>query len=218
MKSIAPALVLLFTMSLCGLNASVSSDGTDGQKADKNIKGSKMQSVEPPKKASKPIVELETSMGNIEIELYPEKAPKTVKNFLEYVNSGFYNGTVFHRVIKGFMVQVGGFDKDMEQKKTLSPISIESNNGLKNDRGTIAMARTSNPNSATSQFFINAKDNDFLNYTSSTPQGYGYAVFGKVIKGMDTVNKIENAKTSSQKYMDDVPVSNIIIQKASEKK
>lgn len=177
-----------------------------------------MQSAEPVKQASNPIVELKTNMGDIEIELYPEKAPKTVKNFLGYVNSGFYDGTVFHRVIKGFMVQAGGFDKDMEQKRTLSPISIESNNGLKNDRYTIAMARTSNPNSATSQFFINAKDNDFLDYTSPTPQGYGYTVFGKVVKGMETVDKIENAKTSSQNSMDDVPISNIIIQKASEKK
>lgn len=177
-----------------------------------------MQSIEPAKKTSNPMVELHTSMGDIEIELYPEKAPKTVKNFLQYVNSDFYDGTVFHRVIKGFMVQGGGFDKDMEQKKTLPPILIESNNGLKNDRCTVAMARTSNPNSATSQFFINAKDNDFLNYTSSTPQGYGYAVFGKVVKGMDIVDKIENTKTSSQKSMDDVPISNIIIQKASEKK
>lgn len=218
MKSISTTLVLFFTMSLCGLNASVSSDSTDNQKVDKNIKGIKMQSVESTKKASNPIIELKTNMGNIEIELYPEKAPKTVKNFLQYVNNGFYNDTVFHRVIKGFMIQGGGFDKNIEEKKTLSPISIESDNGLRNDRGTIAMARTSNPNSATSQFFINAKDNDFLNYTSPTPQGFGYAVFGKVIKGMDTVEKIETVKTSSKNYMDDVPVSNIIIQKASEKK
>ena len=218
MKTIATAVVLFFTMSLCGLNASVSTDGADSKKIDKNTKGSEMQSVEPTKKASNPIVELETTMGNIEIELYPEKAPKTVENFLKYVNDGFYDGTVFHRVIKGFMVQCGGFDKDMEQKKTRSQIAIESDNGLKNARGTIAMARTSNPNSATSQFFINAKDNDFLNYTASTTQGYGYTVFGKVIKGMETVDKIETAKTSSQNQMDDVPVSNIIIQKAAEKK
>lgn len=177
-----------------------------------------MQSIEPTKKESEPIVELKTSIGNIEIELYPEKAPKTVKNFLQYVNSGFYDDTIFHRVIKGFMVQGGGFDQEIKEKKTLPPISIESDNGLKNDRGTIAMARTSNPNSATSQFFINAKDNDFLNYTTSTTHGYGYAVFGKVIKGMDVVDKIEKVETSSQNHMNDIPVSNIIIQKASEKK
>jgi len=217
MKSIATACVLFSIISLCSLNGSVSSDLVNGPKIDNNIKGSNMQSVEPAKKASNPIVEIETTMGNIEIELCSGKAPKTVKNFLQYVNSGFYDGTVFHRVIKSFMIQGGGFNKDMEQKDTLSPISIESDNGLKNDRGTVAMARTSNPNSATSQFFINAKDNNFLNYTSSTPQGYGYAVFGKVIKGMDIVDKIENVKTSSQNFMDDVPVSKIIILKASEK-
>jgi peptidyl-prolyl cis-trans isomerase B (cyclophilin B) len=156
-------------------------------------------------------------MGNIEVELDSEKAPNTVKNFLQYVNSNFYDGTIFHRVIKGFMIQGGGFTKDMEQKKTLAPIAIESNNGLKNDRGTIAMARTSDPNSATSQFFINTKDNSFLNYSAPSMQGYGYTVFGKVIKGMDVVDKIESVKTASKGYMGNVPVNHLIIQKISVK-
>ena len=214
MKFIATAFVLFFTISLCGLNASVSSDKIDSLKIDKTTKGSTMQATEQNKKESNPVVELQTSMGNIEIELYPEKAPETVKNFLQYVNSGFYSSTIFHRIIKGFMIQGGGFDKNLEQKETLTSIKIESDNGLNNDKGTIAMARTSNPNSATSQFFINTKDNDFLNYASSTAQGYGYAVFGKVIKGMDVVDKIESVKTSSQGYMDDIPVSSVAIFKA----
>jgi cyclophilin family peptidyl-prolyl cis-trans isomerase len=156
---------------------------------------------------------IQTNMGNIELELNSEKAPNTVKNFLQYVNSNYYDGTICHRVIKGFMIQGGGFTKDMEEKKTLAPIAIESNNGLKNDRGTIAMARTSDPNSATSQFFINTKDNDVLNYSAPTIRGYGYTVFGKVIKGMDVVDKIESVKTASKGYMGDVPVNPVIIEK-----
>lgn len=215
MKYTAAAFVLSLTVSLYGLNISASSDGADSPKIDKNIKGNKMQSQEPVKKGKNPVVELQTSMGNIEVELYPEKAPKTVKNFLQYVDNGFYSGTIFHRVIKSFMVQGGGFDENMKQKNTLPSIPIESDNGLKNDKGTIAMARTSDPNSATSQFFINTKDNDFLNYSSSTLQGYGYAVFGKVVKGMDVVDKIENVKTSSRGYVGDVPDSSVVILKAS---
>jgi len=160
-----------------------------------------------------PQVIIQTNMGNIEVELNSERAPNTVKNFLQYVNSNFYDGTIFHRVITGFMIQGGGFTNDMEPKKTLAPIAIESNNGLKNDRGTIAMARTSDSNSATSQFFINTKNNTFLNYSAPTVQGYGYTVFGIVIRGMDVVDKIENAKTSSKGYMRDVPVDPVIIEK-----
>jgi peptidyl-prolyl cis-trans isomerase B (cyclophilin B) len=160
-----------------------------------------------------PQVVIQTNMGNIELELNSEKAPNTVKNFLQYVNSNYYEGTIFHRVIKEFMIQGGGFTKDMEQKQTLAPIAIESNNGLKNDRGTIAMARTSDPNSATSEFFINTKGNDFLNYSAPTIQGYGYTVFGKVIKGMDVVYKIESVKTALKGYMGDVPVNPVIIEK-----
>ncbi len=157
---------------------------------------------------------LSTSKGDIEIELNAEKAPDTVKNFLEYVNSGFYNGTVFHRVIKGFMVQGGGFSENMQEKETYAPIKNEANNGLKNAKGTIAMARTAAPHSASSQFFINLVDNDFLNFKNETPQGWGYAVFGKVTKGLDVVEAIGEVKTGHMMGMSDVPKENIIIKKA----
>lgn len=154
---------------------------------------------------------METSAGNIELELYQDKAPKTVENFLNYVNSGFFNGTIFHRVIDGFMIQGGGFTPDMKQKETKAPIANEAYNGLKNDRGTIAMARTNDPHSATSQFFINHKDNSFLNYKAQTTAGWGYAVFGKVTKGMEVVDKIAKVKTGTKGFHQDVPVENIII-------
>lgn len=209
MKSLAGIITLILSISVCSLNAASPSDNSTTT----NDKGNSMQSADSSTKQTNPVVEIQTTMGNFEVELNSEKAPNTVKNFLQYVNSGFFDGTVFHRVIKGFMVQGGGFTKDMTQKKVLAPIAIESNNGLKNDRGTIAMARTSDPNSATAQFFINAKDNSFLNYSAPTAQGYGYAVFGKVIKGMDVVDKIESVKTSSQGYMADVPLTPVIIEK-----
>lgn len=155
------------------------------------------------------IVVLKTNLGDIEIELYTDKAPKTVENFLSYVNNGFYSGTVFHRVIDGFMVQGGGFTKDGQQKPTNEPIVLESDNGLKNDRGMVAMARTNVPDSATSQFFINVVDNDFLNYTAGNP---GYAVFGKVINGMDVVDKIKSAETGIKNGMQDWPLEDIIIE------
>jgi cyclophilin family peptidyl-prolyl cis-trans isomerase len=164
-----------------------------------------------------PVVVIQTSMGSIEMELNAEKAPNTVKNFLQYVNDQFYDGTIFHRVIYGFMIQGGGFTQDLERKPTREPIAIESNNGLGNDRGTIAMARTGDPNSATSQFFINTRDNYTLNYTAPTMRGYGYTVFGKVISGMDVVDKIETVKTVSQGFLDDVPAKPIIIEKISKK-
>ena len=157
------------------------------------------------------IVVLETTKGNIEIELDLVKAPITSNNFISYVNVGHYNGLVFHRVIKGFMVQGGGFDQNGTQRKVQAPIILESKNGLKNTVGTVAMARTSVPNSATSQFFINTVDNDFLDYTPSNP---GYAVFGKVIKGMHIVFEIENVKTATKNGNGDWPVENIIITKA----
>lgn len=164
------------------------------------------------KPASKnPVVLVKTSMGDIKIELYPEKAPATVENFLQYVNSGHYKGTIFHRVIPGFMVQGGGFTKDMKQKPTKAPVKIESDNGLKNERGTVAMARTSDPNSATSQFFINDQNNDFLNFKDKSPRGYGYAVFGKVIDGMPVVDKIVKVKTTSQGMHENVPVEPVEI-------
>jgi cyclophilin family peptidyl-prolyl cis-trans isomerase len=156
-----------------------------------------------------PQVQLKTSMGNIVLELYPEKAPKSVANFLEYVRSGHYNGTIFHRVIESFMIQGGGFDANMAQKKTRPPIENEARNGLKNDAYTVAMARTSDPNSASAQFFINVKNNDFLNYPGQ--DGAGYAVFGKVVKGMDVVDKIKAVPTGRM----DVPKQPVMIESAS---
>ena len=159
-----------------------------------------------------PRVKLETSMGDIVIELNEEAAPITVKNFLEYVESGFFNGLIFHRVIPNFMIQGGGFTADMQRKQTNAPIKNEASNGLKNDRGTIAMARTNDPDSATSQFFINHKDNSFLNYTPTNP---GYAVFGKTVEGMDVVDKIAAVRTTSRNGMQDVPVEPVIIKSAT---
>ena len=148
---------------------------------------------------------METSKGEIVLELYPEKAPLTVENFLNYVDAGFYDGTIFHRVIPGFMIQGGGFTQDLKKKPTKAPIKNEAYNGLKNDRGTIAMARTPNPHSASSQFFINTVDNAFLNYKDQTTSGWGYAVFGSVIKGMDVVDAITQVKTVTQGGFRDVP-------------
>ncbi len=164
-----------------------------------------------------PIVELETSMGQITLELNAEKAPKTVENFVNYVNAGHYNGTIFHRVIDNFMIQGGGMDANMNEKPTQAPIENEADNGLANDEGTIAMARTQDPHSATSQFFINVKDNDFLNYTAPNLMGWGYAVFGKVIDGMDVVNEIKKVKTGNHGMHGDVPKEPIIIISASVK-
>lgn len=159
-------------------------------------------------------VKLDTSMGEIEVELFAEKAPKTVDNFLQYVNSGHYDGTVFHRVINGFMVQGGGMTADMTQKPTRPPIENEADNGLKNEAYTLAMARTSDPHSATAQFFINVKNNTFLNHTDKSPQGWGYTVFGKVIKGIPVVNKIKAVPTGRKGMHDDVPVTPVVINKA----
>lgn len=155
-------------------------------------------------------VEMGTNAGNIVMELDGEKAPVTVDNFKSYVEDGYYDGLIFHRVIDGFMVQGGGFDADMNQKGTKAPIQIESNNGLKNERGTIAMARTMDPNSATSQFFINTQNNGFLDYPGQ--DGYGYTVFGKVVSGMDVVDQIEKVKTGNNGMHSDVPVEPIIIE------
>jgi cyclophilin family peptidyl-prolyl cis-trans isomerase len=163
--------------------------------------------------AANPQVEIKTNLGSITVELYPEKAPKTVENFLQYVNSGFYKDSIFHRVIPGFMIQGGGFSKAMEQKPTRDPVGIESNNGLKNETGTIAMARTQNPNSATAQFFINLTDNAFLNYSAPTVRGYGYTVFGKVTKGMDVVERIAKSPTGAGgPFPQDVPQQQVVIE------
>lgn len=155
-----------------------------------------------------PVVTMETSLGNIKIELFEKEAPISVKNFLSYVKSGFYSGTIFHRVINGFMIQGGGFTTDLKQKATNSPIKNEAANGLKNDRGTIAMARTGAPDSATAQFFINVNNNDGLNRPS--PDGFGYAVFGRVIEGMDVVDRIKSVKTVTRGFPD-VPEQHIVI-------
>ncbi|MGP4714409.1 MULTISPECIES: peptidylprolyl isomerase [unclassified Psychrobacter] len=161
-----------------------------------------------------PVVELETSMGNITIELNEEKAPKTVENFLNYVNSGHYEGTIFHRVIDGFMIQGGGMDAQMNEKKTNAPVENEADNGLKNDKGTIAMARTQDPHSATSQFFINVKDNDFLNHSGKNAQGWGYTVFGKVTSGMDVIEKLRGVPTGRFGMHADVPKEAVVINSA----
>lgn len=161
------------------------------------------------------MVKLHTNFGEITLELNAEKAPITVANFLKYVDSGFYDGTIFHRVINGFMIQGGGFDAEMNQKNTEAEIKNEADNGLGNDKYTIAMARTSAPHSASSQFFINVANNEFLNHTAPTGSGWGYCVFGKVIAGMDVVDKIKQVATTSRKGHQDVPVSNVIIERAT---
>jgi cyclophilin family peptidyl-prolyl cis-trans isomerase len=158
-----------------------------------------------------PVVIIETSVGDITAELYKDKAPRSVENFLAYVNDGFYSGTVFHRVIKGFMIQGGGLTADLSRKQTRAAIANEATNGLKNARGTLAMARTGEVNSATSQFFINTVDNRPLDHRGQTPDAFGYAVFGKVIAGMDVVDKIEATKTTTQGPYRDVPAQPIVI-------
>jgi len=159
-------------------------------------------------------VELHTSQGTIRIELDDAKAPESVRNFLSYVKKGHYDGTVFHRVIKGFMIQGGGFQPGMKQKPADAPVRNEANNGLKNDRYTLAMARTSDPHSATAQFFINVNDNEFLNFKSESASGWGYTVFGKVVGGNDVVDTIERVKTGKKGSHDDVPLDDVVITQA----
>ncbi len=160
------------------------------------------------------MVKLHTTMGDITLELDSEKAPKTVENFLQYVKDGFFDGTIFHRVIDGFMIQGGGFEPDMTQKATRGMIENEAANGLKNDAYTVAMARTPNPHSATAQFFINVSNNSFLNHTAPTPQGFGYAVFGKVVEGKEVVDAIKKVRTGSRAGHQDVPLEDIMITRA----
>ena len=162
-----------------------------------------------------PVVELDTNMGAIVIELNEEKAPKTVENFLNYVKSGHYDGTIFHRIIDGFMIQGGGMDAEMNEKATNAPVENEADNGLKNDKGTIAMARTQDPHSATSQFFINVKDNDFLNHSGKNMQGWGYTVFGKVSSGMDVIDKLRGVPTGRFGMHADVPNEPVVINSAT---
>ena len=163
--------------------------------------------------AANPMVELKTNQGEIVVEVFADKAPKSAENFVQYVKDGFYDGTVFHRVIDGFMVQGGGFDADLKQKSTRAPIENEAKNGLKNERGTLAMARTADPHSASAQFFINLVPNTFLDYPSR--DGWGYAVFGKVVKGMDVVDKIAKVQTANRGFHQNVPVEAVVIESAS---
>ena len=162
-----------------------------------------------------PVVELDTNMGAIVIELNEKKAPKTVENFLNYVKSGHYDGTIFHRIIDGFMIQGGGMDAEMNEKATNAPVENEADNGLKNDAGTIAMARTQDPHSATSQFFVNVKDNDFLNHSGKNMQGWGYTVFGKVTSGMDVIEKMRGVPTGRFGMHADVPKEPVVINSAT---
>jgi peptidyl-prolyl cis-trans isomerase B len=162
------------------------------------------------------MIRFTTNKGVFDVELNEAAAPKTCENFLQYVRSGFYNGTIFHRVISGFMIQGGGFEPGLQQKETKAPIENEANNGLKNDKYTIAMARTNDPHSATCQFFINVADNDFLNHTSPTPRGWGYAVFGKVVAGTDVVDAIAAVRTASRSWYGDVPVEDVVMEKVEE--
>ena len=159
------------------------------------------------------MIRMHTSKGTIEIELDAAKAPATVENFLQYIKDGFYDGTIFHRVIDGFMIQGGGLEPGMKQKNTREPIKNEADNGLKNERGTLAMARTNDPHSATAQFFINVADNAFLNFRSATADGWGYCVFGRVTNGMDVVDAIRGVATTSKSYYQDVPAEDVIIEK-----
>lgn len=162
------------------------------------------------------MVKLHTNFGTITLELNTEKAPDTVANFLSYVQSGFYNGTIFHRVISNFMIQGGGMEQGMKEKATNAPIKNEADNGLSNERGTIAMARTMEPHSASAQFFINVKDNKFLDHRSPTADGWGYAVFGRVVEGMDVVDKIKDVATGNSGFHQDVPLEDVIIESAEE--
>ena len=170
-----------------------------------------LTAVAPTVAGETPKVAMETDKGRIVIELYPDKAPKTVKNFLAYVDAGHYNSTIFHRVIPNFMIQGGGMSAAMKEKPTNAPVKNEADNGLKNQRGTVAMARTQVPDSATAQFFINTVDNDFLDHKTKTPQGWGYAVFGKVTEGMEVVDAITKVKTASRGGHQDVPVDTVMI-------
>lgn len=160
------------------------------------------------------MIRFETNYGNITIRLFEKEAPKTAANFEQYVRDGFYDGTLFHRVIDNFMVQGGGFDREFEQKQTRTPIENEANNGLKNTRGTLAMARTMDPHSASAQFFINVSDNDFLNHTAPSAQGWGYCVFGEVVEGMDVVDKIKGVSTTRRGMHADVPADDVIVERA----
>lgn len=213
MKNTLMMIVMLTLFVSEGCTQNKKTDQNENESNSATEKVDKMSKT--PQKENGYVVVLETSLGSIEIELNKEKAPITVENFLNYVTTGSYDETVFHRVIDGFMIQGGGFTTDGKKKSTNPPIKLESNNGLLNEVGTIAMARTNIPDSATNQFFINIKDNSFLNYSPTSP---GYAVFGKVVKGMDIINNIKRVKTSVKNGMNDWPVDDVLIKKVFLKK
>lgn len=196
--------IILFLSSLFVLSACNSSTEDSKQQADGGSSN-----------MSNPQIKFETSKGDFTAELYADKAPKSVANFLSYVEAGFYDGTIYHRVIPGFMIQGGGMNPDMSEKSNNAPIENEADNGLLNEEGTLAMARTNDPHSATSQFFINVSNNTFLNHTSKTPQGWGYAVFGKVTDGLDVVKAIEAVKTGNHGHHGDVPLEAVVMNKVT---
>lgn len=207
------SLLLSFVLSCC-LMTGFSSHAAEKTKKEKPAAATTKET----KTGENPTVEIETSLGKITAKLDAGKAPETVKNFLNYTNDKFYDGTIFHRVIGSFMIQGGGFDKNMKEKSTKNPIKNEAGNGLKNKRGTLAMARTSDINSATAQFFINVVDNEMLNHRSEDERGFGYAVFGEVTSGMDVVDKIRAVATTSKPPYDDVPVEAVVIKSIRIKK
>ena len=212
--SIKQSIILFFSffMILTGCNAEESTTKPEASNETKTTTETKPSGE---KMSANPIIKMETSKGTITIELDAEKAPNSAANMVSYVRDGFYDGLIYHRVIPGFMIQGGGMHEDMSEKKNNAPIKNEANNGLKNNRGTLAMARTNDPHSATSQFFINLKDNDFLNYTSESPAGWGYAVFGKVTDGMDVVDEIAKVATGNNRGHGDVPLEAVTIIKAT---
>ena len=210
------SILFAFFFLITGCNATEPSATEKSEKTTENQPNEATKSGE--KMSANPKIKLETSKGTMMIELDAEKAPLSSANFVQYVNDGFYDGLIFHRVIPNFMVQGGGMNPDMSEKGNKTPIKNEANNGLKNDRGTLAMARTNDPHSATSQFFINLKDNDFLNHTSESPAGWGYAVFGKVTDGMDVIDEIAKVKTGNHGHHGDVPLEPVLIIKATVEK
>lgn len=209
------SLMVLFSVVLCGLPATSWASKEATTKTDTQNKTKQLKQEGAKKMNQNPIVTMETSMGSIEIELFKDKAPVTVENFLKYIDQDFYSGTIFHRVIDGFMIQGGGFTETMDQKPTQAPIKNEATNGLKNDRGTLAMARTSIVDSATAQFFINVKDNAFLNHVNQAQ--FGYAVFGKVVNGMDVVDKIKGVATTNKGGHENVPTTPVVIKAVKRK-
>ena len=196
-------LLSLFVLTGCNSNSNSSTEETTQLPSGNTIT------------MSNPQIKFETSLGNFTAELDAAKAPNTVKNFVSYVQAGFYDGTIFHRIIPNFMIQGGGMNPDMSEKANNAAIENEADNGLKNEKGTLAMARTNDPHSATSQFFINAKDNTFLDHTGKNPQGWGYAVFGKVIEGIEVVEAIEKVKTGNHGHHGDVPLEAIVMNKVT---